>query len=127
MKPQLSGVPYAGNRTDRLTISMMAVVTGQRSASEMAQSRGSSALEHGKDAMTAIPDNPETAPDHGWRHSSYSTGAASACVEVARAEKLVRVRDSKNITAPALVFTSAEWHVFVAGVHGGEFDVGPVT
>lgn len=35
---------------------------------------------------------------------------------------LVGVRDSKNPTGPALVFTPGEWDAFTAGIQGGEFD-----
>ncbi|WP_406239471.1 DUF397 domain-containing protein [Nocardia sp. NBC_01009] len=35
---------------------------------------------------------------------------------------LVGVRDSKNRTGPALVFTPGEWDAFIAGVQDREFD-----
>jgi hypothetical protein len=34
---------------------------------------------------------------------------------------MVGVRDSKNPTGPALVFTPGEWDAFTAGVVDGEF------
>ncbi|WP_442943274.1 DUF397 domain-containing protein [Nocardia sp. NBC_00565] len=34
----------------------------------------------------------------------------------------VGVRDSKNPTGPALVFTPSEWDAFAAGVREGEFE-----
>jgi len=37
---------------------------------------------------------------------------------------VVAVRDSRNPTGPALVFTTAEWAVFVGGVRDGDFAVG---
>jgi hypothetical protein len=44
------------------------------------------------------------------------------CVEVAHVDVgLVGVRDSKNPTGPALVFTPGEWDAFTAGVIDGEF------
>ncbi|WP_433756561.1 DUF397 domain-containing protein [Nocardia sp. CA-135398] len=56
-----------------------------------------------------------------WFKSSYSEGGAQ-CVEVAwLAEGRVGVRDSKNPTGPALVFSPGEWDAFAAGVQGGEF------
>lgn len=48
-----------------------------------------------------------------WFKSSRSTGSKD-CVEVAHLDgSMVGVRDSKNITGPALVFTPAEWDAFV--------------
>ncbi|WP_084161263.1 DUF397 domain-containing protein [Nocardia sp. BMG51109] len=35
---------------------------------------------------------------------------------------MVGVRDSKNPTGPALVFTPSEWDAFTTGVKDGEFD-----
>jgi hypothetical protein len=59
-----------------------------------------------------------------WRTSSFSSDQGGECVEVAdlpdgdgRA-----VRDSKNPAGPALMFTTAEWVAFTAGVRAGEFD-----
>jgi uncharacterized protein DUF397 len=54
-----------------------------------------------------------------WRKSSLS--GSNGCVEVAFSEGLVAVRDSKDRRGPMLVFTSAEWEAFVAGVRAGEF------
>jgi Domain of unknown function (DUF397) len=53
-----------------------------------------------------------------WRRSSRcETGG---CVEVARIDGMVAIRDSKD---PAmLIFSPAEWSAFVAGVRDGEFD-----
>ncbi|MEV0354970.1 DUF397 domain-containing protein [Nocardia sp. NPDC050697] len=57
-----------------------------------------------------------------WFTSSHSTGG-NDCVEVARlAGGHVGVRDSKNTSGPALVFTPGEWDAFTAGLRGGEFD-----
>ncbi|MFD0361389.1 DUF397 domain-containing protein [Nocardia sp. GCM10030253] len=57
-----------------------------------------------------------------WFKSSRSSGG-SECVEVAfLAGGKVGVRDSKNQTGPALVFTPGEWEAFTAGVNDGEFD-----
>ncbi|MET8878592.1 DUF397 domain-containing protein [Nocardia sp. NPDC004604] len=57
-----------------------------------------------------------------WFKSSYSTQTGE-CVEVAFLDHgMVGMRDSKNPTSPALVFTPAEWDAFTAGVADGEFD-----
>lgn len=57
-----------------------------------------------------------------WRKSSCSSGNA-ACVEVADLDSGGRaVRDSKDPTGPALMFTATEWVAFTAGVRAGEFD-----
>ncbi|WP_406234305.1 DUF397 domain-containing protein [Nocardia sp. NBC_01009] len=57
-----------------------------------------------------------------WFKSSRSAAQAD-CVEVAFLEGgVVGVRDSKNPTGPALVFTPGEWDAFTAGVQDGEFN-----
>lgn len=57
-----------------------------------------------------------------WSKSSYS-GSMNNCVEVADLDSGARaVRDSKNPTGPALVFTTDAWSAFTAGVRSGEFD-----
>ncbi|MFQ6394985.1 DUF397 domain-containing protein [Nocardia sp. KC 131] len=57
-----------------------------------------------------------------WFKSSRSANA-DACVEVAHLEGgMIGVRDSKNPSGPALVFTPGEWDAFTAGVNEGEFD-----
>ncbi|MGA4789903.1 DUF397 domain-containing protein [Nocardia sp. AB354] len=57
-----------------------------------------------------------------WFKSSRS-GAGKDCVEVAHlAEGRVGVRDSKNPTGPALIFTPAEWDAFTTGVQDGRFE-----
>jgi hypothetical protein len=57
-----------------------------------------------------------------WFKSTRS-GAAGHCVEAAFLEYgAVGVRDSKDPTGPALVFTADEWSAFVGGAKDGEFD-----
>jgi predicted secreted Zn-dependent protease len=55
-----------------------------------------------------------------WRKSTAST-ANSACVEVAFADELVLVRNSRDPLAPALSFSRQEWAAFLEGVSNGEF------
>jgi Domain of unknown function (DUF397) len=58
-----------------------------------------------------------------WVKSTRSGGNGN-CVEVAsNLDGVIAVRDSKDPTGPALVFTPDEWTAFVSGVHGGEFDL----
>jgi len=59
-------------------------------------------------------------PRVAWLKSSYS-GNNNGCVEVARQDGQVYVRDSKlGERSPVLGFTSYEWACFVAGVRAGE-------
>jgi hypothetical protein len=59
-----------------------------------------------------------------WRKSSYSGHANSNCVEVAKADRSVAVRDSKNPGYGHLVFAGSEWRTFIRGVKEGQFDLG---
>ncbi|WP_028815174.1 DUF397 domain-containing protein [Streptomyces flavidovirens] len=55
---------------------------------------------------------------HGtrWRRSSRSTGMNN-CVEAARlTDGLLAVRDSKNVTRPALLFGPDTWTCFLSAV-----------
>lgn len=57
-----------------------------------------------------------------WFKSSRSHGGKE-CVEAAHLDGgNVGVRDSKNPTGPALVFTPREWDAFLAGAKSGDFD-----
>jgi hypothetical protein len=63
-----------------------------------------------------------------WRKSSFSGGNGGACVEVAivsggteASGGAVALRDSKNPTGPALLFTPDEWREFTRAVRQGEF------
>lgn len=55
-----------------------------------------------------------------WR-SSASCGAGN-CVQVAKLEGAIAIRDSKNPERGTQVYTIDEWHEFVAGVKRGDFD-----
>ncbi len=62
--------------------------------------------------------------DAVWRKGSRSNGnGGNNCVEVAFLEAGVAVRDSKNRSGPALMFTPAEWIAFVDSTKDGEFDI----
>lgn len=56
-----------------------------------------------------------------WRKARSST-AHGACVEVANAEHVVAVRDSKNPQSAILTCTVAEWQSFLGRAKRGEFD-----
>jgi len=57
-----------------------------------------------------------------WFKSSRSSGMKD-CVEVAFVDGgMVGVRDSKNPTGPALVFTPGEWDAFAADAGAGRLD-----
>ncbi|MEU1997749.1 DUF397 domain-containing protein [Nocardia gamkensis] len=57
-----------------------------------------------------------------WFKSSRSQ-AGKECVEVAfLGGGMVGVRDSKNPTGPALMFTPGVWDAFTAGVADGDFE-----
>ncbi|MBQ1072882.1 DUF397 domain-containing protein [Micromonospora sp. C31] len=52
-----------------------------------------------------------------WRKSTKSGNNGGACVEVAdNLPGVVGVRDSKDPTGPALIFTPLVWQAFVARV-----------
>jgi Domain of unknown function (DUF397) len=57
-----------------------------------------------------------------WRKSSRSNGQGQ-CVEVARLEQAIAVRDSKDPAGPVLTFTPDEWAAFIAGTKDGQFDL----
>nr|MDT0662263.1 DUF397 domain-containing protein [Micromonospora sp. DSM 115978] len=52
-----------------------------------------------------------------WRKSTRSSGGGNGdCVEVADLGTAVGVRDSKNTTGPALVFSPATFTAFLASI-----------
>ncbi|MEV6150424.1 DUF397 domain-containing protein [Nonomuraea sp. NPDC052129] len=58
-----------------------------------------------------------------WRKSSRSGSNGGQCVEVAsNVPGIIAVRDSKDRSGPALIFTPSEWEAFLGGVKDGEFD-----
>ena len=58
-----------------------------------------------------------------WQKSTRSGPNCDNCVEVAFVPGAVAVRDSKNPSGPALLFTIDEWDAFVGGAKDGEFDL----
>jgi hypothetical protein len=59
-----------------------------------------------------------------WKKASRSNGTGgNNCVEVAFLDTGVAVRDSKDRSGPALMFTQAEWTAFVDSTKDGEFDI----
>ncbi|GHD87895.1 DUF397 domain-containing protein [Streptomyces naganishii] len=48
-----------------------------------------------------------------WFKSSYSGSEGDDCVEVAVAQQAVHVRDSKDVTRPALAVSRERWGHFV--------------
>jgi Domain of unknown function (DUF397) len=61
-----------------------------------------------------------------WLKSSYSSSSGGECVECSptfTASGVVPVRDSKDPSGPALIFSATAWSSFVAALKGGEFPV----
>ncbi|MEV5601523.1 DUF397 domain-containing protein [Streptomyces sp. NPDC052299] len=48
-----------------------------------------------------------------WSKSSYSGSNGGDCVEVATCPHTVHVRDSKDITVPALTVSPGAWDTFI--------------
>lgn len=51
--------------------------------------------------------------DLNWFKSSYSGDQGGNCVEVATRPRTVHVRDSKDLTVPALALSHAAWTAFL--------------
>lgn len=62
-----------------------------------------------------------TGTDLAWQKSSFCGN--STCVEVAITTEFVAVRDSKDVTKSAHVYSHEEWTAFIAGAKSGEFDL----
>jgi Domain of unknown function (DUF397) len=56
-----------------------------------------------------------------WRKAQLSVNNGQ-CIELARAEGMIAIRDSKNPSGPVLRYTRAEFHAFLDGAKNGEFD-----
>ncbi len=61
-----------------------------------------------------------TTQDVAWTRSSRCTGGN--CVEIARTDTTVRLRDSKNPDQPHLELTERQWADFSQAFRDGEFD-----
>ncbi|MDN0197076.1 DUF397 domain-containing protein [Streptomyces sp. S.PNR 29] len=48
-----------------------------------------------------------------WFKSSYSGGSGTECVECARVNDGILVRDSKNVGGPVVVVRGWAWRVFI--------------
>ena len=62
-----------------------------------------------------------------WRKSSFSSGNGGACVEVAiipgatqAGGDTIALRDSKDTSGSALLFTPGEWREFTRAIRQGE-------
>jgi len=52
-----------------------------------------------------------------WHKSNNSDDGG--CVEIAYADGLIGVRDSKDQTGPVLTFNQREWDAFTTGIRNG--------
>lgn len=57
-----------------------------------------------------------------WRKSSHSEGNGGNCVEVARLDTKIAIRDSKNPCGPELVLSADTWRYFNKAVCAGDLD-----
>ncbi|WP_328223970.1 DUF397 domain-containing protein [Streptomyces sp. NBC_00310] len=58
----------------------------------------------------------DSAPDARelvWVKSSYSAGNGGDCVEMARTDALIHVRDSKRASGPVLTVAPTAWTAFL--------------
>lgn len=67
-------------------------------------------------------DQATLADGASWQKSSYSAMNGN-CVEIGRLRfDRIGVRDTKDHGGPVLIFTNAEWSVFIDGVKSGQID-----
>ncbi|MBL1100921.1 DUF397 domain-containing protein [Streptomyces coffeae] len=57
-------------------------------------------------------------PELDWFKSSYSSAQGDDCVEVSVTEQAIHVRDSKDVSRPALAVGREGWGRFVRYVAG---------
>jgi Domain of unknown function (DUF397) len=60
------------------------------------------------------------APQPPWRKASFCQ--SGECIEVARYNGVILMRDSKCSCGGLLRYTAEEWKSFVSGIKAGEFD-----
>ncbi|MFI6771046.1 DUF397 domain-containing protein [Streptomyces sp. NPDC050355] len=60
-----------------------------------------------------IEETVRAMPKLAWFKSSHSSEEGGECVEIATDSAAVHVRDSKDITRPALTVPPAAWTVFI--------------
>ena len=60
--------------------------------------------------------------DNQFKTSSWTGGIIARCVTVAKTDKGVAVRDTKDPDKNTLYFKKGEWKAFIKGVKAGEFD-----
>jgi hypothetical protein len=51
-----------------------------------------------------------------WRKSTYSNGSGGNCIEATTHNGHPALRDSKNPTGPALLFTATQWRTFTGAI-----------
>jgi hypothetical protein len=51
-----------------------------------------------------------------WRKSTYSGASGNACVEIAKSDNTVLVRDTTNRDGAALTVDAAAWRQFTASL-----------
>lgn len=61
---------------------------------------------------------PDASALTAWRKSSYSGGSSDSCLEVNDTARPahVPIRDSKNPTGPAIIFSAPVWSAFVTSL-----------
>jgi hypothetical protein len=64
--------------------------------------------------------SPSAQGPSAWRKSSKC--ANTECVEIAREQDMILLRDSKSPETPALRYTPEEFRAFLEGAKAGEFD-----
>lgn len=70
--------------------------------------------------MTTQPLD-RSSSDQRWRKSSFS-GSTGDCVEIADADEVMLVRNSKRPDSGTIAFSRAELAAWIDGCRAGEFD-----
>ncbi|MFG1999074.1 DUF397 domain-containing protein [Spirillospora sp. NPDC048911] len=58
-----------------------------------------------------------------WRKSSYSGHSGGDCVELAKSNFMIAVRDSKDPAGSVLNFSTAGWTTFARRIKHSEYDL----